>query len=138
MRGVFLVAAELANRGFTVSLTSRSAKGADLLVTDQSCNQAFSVEVKTNGKRANFWLLSKGAESIVSPSHVYVLVNLNEDLNAIEYYVIPSALVAKRMKVQRNRNSTWYSIALDDAVRKQLGQWGLFDARGSGTTQPHA
>ncbi|MDI6773420.1 MAG: aspartate ammonia-lyase, partial [bacterium] len=60
------MAAELANRGFTVSLTSRSAKGADLLVTDQSCNQAFSVEVKTNSKRASFWLLSKGAEFIVS------------------------------------------------------------------------
>jgi hypothetical protein len=46
MRGVYLVASELARLGFIVSPTSRSAIGADLLVTNQSCKKAFSVQVK--------------------------------------------------------------------------------------------
>jgi hypothetical protein len=43
MLGVYLVAAELSGRGFIVSPTSRSAFGADLLVTDQQCKKAWSV-----------------------------------------------------------------------------------------------
>jgi hypothetical protein len=39
MRGVYLVAAELTRLGFIVSPTSRSARGADLLVTDQECQK---------------------------------------------------------------------------------------------------
>jgi len=35
MRGVYLAAAEIAARGMIVSPTSRSAAGADLLVTDE-------------------------------------------------------------------------------------------------------
>ena len=58
---MYLVAAELAARGFIVSPTSRSAAGADLLVTDESCNRAFSVQVKTNARQFSYWLLSKKA-----------------------------------------------------------------------------
>jgi len=39
MLGVYLVAAELSRRGFTVSPASRSARGADLLVTDEECRK---------------------------------------------------------------------------------------------------
>jgi hypothetical protein len=39
MRGVYLVAAELSRLGFIVSPTSRSAAGADLLVTSSSCSR---------------------------------------------------------------------------------------------------
>jgi hypothetical protein len=54
MAGVYLTAAELVQRGFIVSPTSRSALGADLLVTDQRCHKAWSVQVKTNASSANF------------------------------------------------------------------------------------
>jgi hypothetical protein len=43
MTGVYLAAAELSHLGFIVSPTSRSARGADLLVTDQGCRKAWSV-----------------------------------------------------------------------------------------------
>ena len=46
MIGAYLVAAELSKQGFIVSPTSRSAAGADLLVTDQACLKAWSVQVK--------------------------------------------------------------------------------------------
>jgi hypothetical protein len=39
MQGVYHVAAELTHLGFIVSVTSRSAFGADLLVTDQRCQR---------------------------------------------------------------------------------------------------
>lgn len=76
MRGVYLVAAELSKRGFIASPTSRSAMGADVLVTDQACQRAYSVQVKANAGTFGFWLLSKKAKEAVSKSHVYALVNL--------------------------------------------------------------
>jgi hypothetical protein len=48
--GVYLVAAELSRRNFIVSITSRGAAGADLLVTGQQCKKAWSVQVKTNSR----------------------------------------------------------------------------------------
>ena len=51
MTGVYLAAAELSHRGFIVSPTSRSARGADLLVSDQDCQKAWSVQVKTNANK---------------------------------------------------------------------------------------
>ena len=41
MRGVYLVAAELSRLGLIASPTSRSAIGADILATDQSCQKNF-------------------------------------------------------------------------------------------------
>lgn len=76
MRGVYLVAAALAARGLVVSPTSRSAGGADLLVIDESCSKAFSVQVKTNSKPASFWLVGLKAQGINAASHIYVFVNL--------------------------------------------------------------
>ena len=60
MRGVYLVAAELSRLGLIASPTSRSAIGADILVTDQLCSRSFSVQVKTNAKTFNFWLVRYG------------------------------------------------------------------------------
>ena len=76
MRGVYLVAAELSKRGFVVSPTSRSARGADLLATDPDCHKAFSVQVKTNARTFGFFLVGKHAASVRSESHIFVLVNI--------------------------------------------------------------
>ena len=97
MRGVYLVGAELAARGFVVSPTSRSALGADLLVTDELCRRAFSVQVKTNTRTHSFWLMSKKARRLKARSHVYVFVNINKDDAGHEYFVVPSVVVAKKI-----------------------------------------
>jgi hypothetical protein len=76
MLGVYLTAAELTRLGFIVSPTSRSAFGADLLVTDQRCCKAWSVQVKTNRKAANFWLVNAHVADSFSESPVYVFVNI--------------------------------------------------------------
>lgn len=46
MLGVYLTAVELTKLGFIVSPTSRSAFGADLLVTDAGCRKAWSLQSK--------------------------------------------------------------------------------------------
>jgi hypothetical protein len=96
MLGVYLTAAELTNLGFIVSPTSRSAAGADLLVTDQKCRRAYSVQVKTQRQAANFWLVGSQAQEINSPTHIYVFINLKGD-NRPDYLVVPSAIVADKM-----------------------------------------
>ncbi len=98
MRGVYLVAAELSRLGFVVSPTSRSAIGADLLVTDQKCKCAFSVQVKTNSRTFNFWLIGKKAKETVSDTHIYVLVNIRNSIRnseTIEYFVVPSKKLSR-------------------------------------------
>jgi hypothetical protein len=98
MRGVFLVAAQLSKRGFIVSPTSRSALGADLLVTDQECCKTFSVQVKTNAKSASFWLIGAKAKTAISRTHIYVLVNLRDHQvkgDSVDYYIVPSKDLAK-------------------------------------------
>ena len=135
MLGVYLVAAELSRRGFIVSPTSRSAAGADLLVTDQKCQKAWSVQVKTNNKSANFWLVGAKAKEIISDSHMYVFVNVGHGERA-EYIVVPSTHVAEKVVHEKSKTgSEWYSFMRSD--RPVAGEgWELFcdPHRGAGTT----
>lgn len=136
MQGVYLVAAELAGRGFVVSPTSRNAAGADLLVTDQTCKNAWSVQVKTNGRRANFWLVGPHARRFISDSHVYVFVNIRTK-GRPEYVVAPSAYVAAKVRTDTSsKGSVWHYFQRDDRPSNTEG-WELFgsphlDARSDG------
>lgn len=117
MLGVYLTAAELTKLGFIVSPTSRSAFGADLLVTDQGCKRAWSIQVKTNRKVAAFWLLNPRVGEVYSDSHVYVFVNLKGDMRS-EFFVVPSTHIARIHRVERQGNPTkpsvWYSVYKKD------------------------
>lgn len=128
MQGVYLVAAELSQKGYVVSPTSRSAAGADLLVTDQSCNRAFSVQVKTNAKTFSFWLLSKKASEIISDTHIYILVNLRKSGSEKEFFILPSKVIAKKIYKSKSRTgSVWYSISYKD-IEKYRDNWSVFGA----------
>jgi hypothetical protein len=128
MLGVYLTAVELIKRGFIVSPTSRSTLGADLLVTDQSCLRAWSVQVKTNASSAAFWLTSAKAKAISSASHIYVFVNARNDKGSPEFYVVPSRIVAKAIRTTppRRTGSIWHSYRRDeryrDAWKKVFGE----------------
>jgi len=117
MEGVYLAAAELARRGFIVSPTSRSARGADLLITDQSCCRAFAVQVKTNTQTFSYWLVGEHARKLAAPSHIYVLVNLRTK-NGTEFYIVPSTELAQLVEVDRNKESTWFYVS-----RKRVAQF---------------
>lgn len=123
MQGVFLVAAELSKRGLIVSSTSRSSIGADILVTDRNCNNAYSVQVKTNKKTFNFWLLNKHSKTIKSESHIYVLVNLRH--NFTEYFIVPSKIVSKKMCVETQKGNAWCSFSYKNALPYKE-KWEIF------------
>ncbi len=98
MTGAFLVAAQLSSRSLVSSLTSRSAAGADILVTDEECKTTYLIQVKTNSKNASFWILGSRKPSEGSLSHIYVFVNLKKDSNGDisgDYYIVPSKVVKK-------------------------------------------
>ena len=129
MRGVYLVAAELSKLGFIVSPTSRSAAGADLLVTDQACRKAWSVQVKTNGKPVNFWLVGENALKLTSESHAYVFVNINGEKRP-EYVVASSMHVATKTVAYASKKDSakptiWWSFYRKDRPAEGEG-WELF------------
>jgi hypothetical protein len=130
MRGVYLVAAELSRLGFIASPTSRSAIGADILATDQGCCRAYTVQVKTNAKVFGFWLLSKKARTMVAPNHLCVFVNLRDKKQSVEFYVVPSAVVAEKMVSGTSKTrkwSEWHQFNLADAKPFQ-NKWDVFGA----------
>jgi hypothetical protein len=127
MAGVYMVAAELTQQGFIASPTSRSARGADILVADQNCKHACSLQVKTNGKNASFWLLNPHAKDMVSPTHLYVLVNIIKDRS--EFFIVPSRVVARRMDIAKQGKGMWYSISREN-VKEFKDKWDLLGEPG--------
>ncbi len=124
MRGVYLVAAELSKQGFIASPTSRSARGADILATDQECKHAYSIQVKTNTTTFSFWLLNKEAKELKSRSHFYTFVNLRSN-DRIEYYIVPSRVVANKTEEEKSgKGSIWYSFSLQNA-KKYKDKWTI-------------
>jgi len=124
MRGVYLVAAELSNLELIASPTSRSAIGADILVTDNECKNSFSVQVKTNATTFSYWLLSKKSRDFVSKTHIYTLVNLLKD-GTIEYFIVPSRYVSENIYEKESNGKVWYSISRD-AVENYRNKWNIF------------
>jgi hypothetical protein len=133
MQGVYLVAADLTYLGYIVSVTSRNAFGADLLVTDRSCKKACSVQVKTNKNKTSCWLLSEHAKSLVSDSHVYVFVNLKGNQRP-EYYVVPSEFVASHVYEESRETSTFYSFDRRDLQMTSEG-WDVFQTEDEHSTR---
>jgi hypothetical protein len=127
MRGVYLVAAELSKLGFIASSTSRSAIGADILVTDQACQRAYSIQVKTNASPRSFWLVNRKAKEQESESYIYVFVNICDRKSGrnIDFYIVPSQIVTRKMNVLSRPNSKWYSFPLTDA-EPYKDKWTLF------------
>lgn len=128
MTGTFLVAAQLSAKSLIASTTSRSAAGADILVTGAECHVAFSVQVKTNSKASGFWLLGKKEPSKGSDSHIYAFVNLGKDQSGDvtgDYYLVPSKVVRK---IARFGGDSWqnYSVYKED-IEKYRNNWGVFD-----------
>jgi hypothetical protein len=121
MLGVYLTAAELVKCGFIVSPTSRSALGADLLVTDQHCKRAWSVQVKTNSSMQNWWHMGATAKQLASATHIYVFVSIPKNpKRPPQFYVVPSRQVAPFIKKTRTRGYAYYR---DESYRDK---WKLF------------
>ena len=97
MAGVYYVAAELSRQGYIVSMTARNARGPDLLVMDQDCRNAWSVQVKTNAKKRNSWSLGREHALISFPTYLFVFVTLNGS-DRPDYMVVSSEAVVANKK----------------------------------------
>lgn len=127
MQGVFLVAAELSKRNYIVSPTARNAKGADLLVTNQDCSKAWSIQVKTNTTVFSFFLLGKHDKHMHAKSHFYVFINIRK--TATEYYIVPGKIVSKKMsadKAKTGNKDIWYSISCKN-IMKYKDRWNIIE-----------
>ena len=124
MAGVYAVAAELSLRGFVVAVTSRNAPGVDLLAASPGLQKTVSLQVKANKPKGTqaYWLLGKRAQTDIAPSLFYVFVNLKDGGNRAEFYIVPSAVVARGLVVEERPNSTWYSFARNERYRDRWEQ----------------
>jgi hypothetical protein len=122
MMGVYLAAAELSLKGWIVSPTSRSAAGADLMVTDPLCRHAWSVQVKTQRAKKPFWNLHKAAGQMKSKSLLYIFIQLKADGNLRpDYFILRSETVVERMEVK------WKKEMLDgNKIQDGKEKWALF------------
>ncbi len=123
MRGVYAVAAELSRRGFVVAVTSRGAKGSDLILTDPAGLHTFSVQVKANAVTFNFWNMNKDTPKYRSPTHIYVLANFRRI--ETEFYVVPSDIIADAYKEKARPGSIARFVDLVD-VKDFRNRWDLF------------
>jgi hypothetical protein len=82
--------------------------------------------VKTNGRPTNFWLLSKDFKEVVSPTHVYLFINLRGNQRP-DYYVVPSKIVAKTGTITPPGKTIFYAFWREDGEKYQE-KWSLFGA----------
>lgn len=102
--GEYFVAAELSRRGYISSVTLKNTKGIDILVTNESATKTIGIQVKTNQNDRRTWVLNSKAEEFYADDLFYVFVNLVAIGQLPEYYIVPSKVVADKVK---NGHKEW-------------------------------
>ncbi len=95
--GEYYVAAELSRRGYLAAITLRNSDSVDILVSNQSGDKTFAIQVKTTQNKRK-WILSKKAENDLTTNKFYVFVNIPKDLNLLpEYFIVNANYLAKNI-----------------------------------------
>lgn len=118
----FMVAGELARRGYNVTLTFGNTKSIDLLIEKET--KIISVQVKgIQRKKSICWNLS--LKNLNNKDMIYVLVNINADtLEPAEFFILTEKEVKQSFK---STNSGRDYLDYNEAVR--LGfkdKWNKF------------
>lgn len=89
--GEFFVAAEISKRGAIATLTLKNTPTIDVLATNPEKGTFANIQVKTRGIANNQgWKLSSKVDNKSKiKNHFYVFVNLKENNELNEYYIIP-------------------------------------------------
>lgn len=96
--GEYFVAAELSRRGYIASITLRNTKGVDILCSNTDVTRQFGVQVKTNRRSNREWILNSKSEEYFADNLFYIFVNLHGTKKAPDYFIVPSAEVARYTK----------------------------------------
>lgn len=91
--GEYYVAAELSKLGLIASITLRNTKGVDVLCSNAEASKTVGIQVKTNKGTNRDWILNQKAEGYFEDNLFYVFVNLNNNLNSPDYFIVPSKVV---------------------------------------------
>ena len=100
--GEYFVAGELERRGFTVALPMSNVKDFDILIRNRESGKKYVIQVKTTKYKRKLWTLKKKNEDIKEKDFYYILVALN-DLDEPEYHIVPSEIVANRIKTEHKQ-----------------------------------
>ncbi len=130
--GTYMVADQLARRGFVVSALSQTAKGIDILAADAKMRPV-AIQVKTNQTNRRAWPMKVEHERVKAPGMFYVFVRTGPEMTEVEFYVVPSTFVARYLrrahkkwenaKKTRSRNSSFRLFRVKQPKR-WLDQWG--------------
>ncbi len=63
--GEYLVAGELSLRGYIASITLRNSRGIDIIASNPDGTKSVSIQVKSNSKGENKWILNKKIRNIL-------------------------------------------------------------------------
>ncbi|NBU33693.1 aspartate ammonia-lyase [bacterium] len=96
--GEYFVAAELSRRGYLASITLRNTKGVDILCSNSDATKTVAIQVKTNRRSNREWVLNQKAEFFYADNHFYVFVNLHNNKQQPDYFIVPSKVVATYVK----------------------------------------
>lgn len=149
--GSHFVAAELSQRGYVATMTSRNTKGIDLLASSIDGSKSVSIQVKTttgapmkeSPKRIIGWILNKKDESNYSDNLFYVLVYLKSPDDKPEFYILPSNVVATYIRLhheswlqkpgrngeKHNENDMRIFDMNDDELSEYIGKWDALGLR---------
>ena len=97
--GEYLVAGELSRRGYIASITLRNTRGIDILVSNRNATKSVGIQVKsTKYGDARAWMLNEKAENYYAENLFYVFVNLKDNNQRPDFFIVPSKIVAKYIK----------------------------------------
>jgi hypothetical protein len=113
--GVHFVVGELSRLGYVSLSTVRNTQGVDVVVSSSDFLRTVYVQVKTNSKKYDFWIVGKPE---LHENLFYVFVNLlsHQQNQRPEYYVVPSKEVYA--KFQDFKNSKTHENLTDDEKEK--------------------
>lgn len=92
--GEYFVAGQLSRLGYVASINLKNTRGVDILVMNEEAMESVMIQVKTKQDSKREWILTKKADSLISPKLFYVFVNLHGLHGQPEFFVVPSATVA--------------------------------------------
>lgn len=133
MAGTYNVAAELFLQNLVATVTSRNAKGVDILAASADGLQSVSIQVKTSSGKYNRgktkkWRLDHKAEKLISDNLFYVFVNLGHKGTYPEFFVVPSKVVAEY--THRSYNSWIHSKSKRTGKRHKKTTMRNFQIKG--------
>lgn len=132
LAGEFAVLSQLALRGYDANMTLGNTKSVDILLSHPETRTMYKLEVKTHydnnsysskdfGFVESHWRMGDKHESIDDPTLFYCFVSIAKDTHSFDFYIIPSARVAKFIREshkywlggdQKRKDSTMRSFML--------------------------